>query len=77
MNAAARPVRCGRCKASYTPTAFASLPKLVTLEHDELTPIVSEWPAGVIVEVRQCDGCATPIACLASHSHGHREDAVR
>ena len=45
MNAAARPVRCGRCKASYTPTAFASLPKLVTLEHDELTPIVSEHAA--------------------------------
>lgn len=69
MNAAARPVRCGRCGSTYTPTAYASLPKLVTLDHEELTPIVSEWPTGVIVEVRECKGCSTPIACLASPPH--------
>ncbi|MBS2018221.1 MAG: hypothetical protein JST00_35450 [Deltaproteobacteria bacterium] len=75
--AAVRTVRCGRCKTTYTPSAFADLAKVVTLDHEELTPIVSEWPSGVIVEVRSCRSCSTPIACLATPERPLAEDAVR
>lgn len=74
--AAARTVRCGRCKTTYSPSAFADLAQVKTLDHQELTPIVSEWPSGVIVEVRACRACSTPIACLAAPTRARAEDAV-
>jgi hypothetical protein len=63
MNAS-RNVRCGRCGVTHSPSAYASLDELVTLDAHDLAPLVVEWPRGLFVEVRRCGSCGTPIARL-------------
>lgn len=56
--------RCGRCGAHYEPAMFADLAPVQTLAGNDLTEQVVRWPDGVIVDVRACARCQTPIARL-------------
>jgi hypothetical protein len=56
--------RCGRCGENYERTAFANLAPIRTLGGAELAAHVVRWPDGIVVDVRVCARCETPIACL-------------
>jgi hypothetical protein len=56
--------RCGRCGADYEPAVFADLAPVSTLGGSDLAEHVIHWPAGMIVDVRACARCKTPIARL-------------
>ena len=60
-----RRCRCGRCGADYEAATFASLSPVQTFAGDDLVEQVVHWPAGVVVDVRSCARCKTPIARLA------------
>gem|GEM_PF-4242592 len=55
-----------RCGAHYAESAFAELAPVQVLRQQELAGIVVRWPDGMIVDVRACAACASPIARLAS-----------
>jgi hypothetical protein len=55
-------VRCGSCQRTCPIEAWCALPALTTLTASEVGGYVSRWPAGVVVEVRRCDGCGHTIA---------------
>jgi hypothetical protein len=57
--------RCGRCGAAYDAGAFAALRSVSVLARAELSDLVVAWPQNVVVVVRACASCATPIARLA------------
>jgi hypothetical protein len=60
----ARRCRCGRCGADYEPSVFAALAPVSTFGGDDLVDHVVHWPAGVLVDVRACARCNSPIARL-------------
>lgn len=68
MNHVSRPVRCGRCGASYSAHAYAALEPVMTLEREGLHAVVIDWPKEATVHVRTCKACARPIACLVRQS---------
>jgi hypothetical protein len=61
---ATTPTRCGRCGASYDLDALDALAHLHTVGEAEIASIATRWPAGVVVDVRACARCASPIARL-------------
>ena len=61
-----RGTRCTRCGARYDRAAFRALPPVQTLRDDEISAIATGWPPGVVVDVRACAACASPIARLES-----------
>ena len=61
-------VRSCRCGVRYAPAAFAQLAAVTVLGTAEIAPLVVRWPDGVIVDVRTCARCATPIARLSRAS---------
>lgn len=56
--------RCGRCGADYGAIAFGDLVPVRTLGESDLTDYVIRWPDGIVVDVRKCARCETPIARL-------------
>lgn len=60
--------RCGRCGTHYEPARFADLAPVRTLAGDDLHGCVVDWPAGLVVDVRACARCQTPIARLSRPS---------
>jgi hypothetical protein len=60
--------RCGRCGADYGSIAFADLVPVQTLAESDLTDYVVRWPDGIVVDVRKCARCQTPIARLTHRS---------
>lgn len=60
-----RRCRCGRCGADYEAARFADLVPVRTFAGAELTEHVVHWPDGVVVDVRACARCQTPIARLS------------
>jgi hypothetical protein len=62
--AASRRCRCGRCGADYEPGRFADLAPVQTFAGNDLADHVVHWPDGVVVDVRACARCKSPIARL-------------
>lgn len=59
---AAHVVQCARCGHVCPAATWRELPRQRTLTHVDVMSYVSDWPPGVIVEVRSCAGCGEPIA---------------
>ena len=57
-------VRCTRCGARYDRAGFRALTPVQTLRDDEISTIATGWPPGVVVDVRACASCTSPIARL-------------
>ncbi len=57
--------RCGRCGADYPAVAFADLVPVQTLAESDLSDYVVRWPNGIVIDVRVCARCQTPIARLS------------
>jgi hypothetical protein len=55
-------VRCARCGHGIAADAWRRLPRVRTLSRTDLATHVHSWPPDVVVEVRACPSCATPIA---------------
>jgi hypothetical protein len=53
---------CARCGHRTSTEAWQQLPTLRTIVAADLAASVSDWPPDVVVEVRACPGCATPVA---------------
>jgi len=60
-----RRCRCGRCGTDYDAAVFADLAPVKTLGGADLADHVVHWPDGVVVDVRACARCQTPIARLS------------
>jgi hypothetical protein len=60
--------RCGRCRTAYDESAFAALRSVRVLARAQLADLVVDWPQNVVVVVRACAFCATPIARLAAQT---------
>jgi len=56
--------RCGRCGADYSLPDFTNLAPIQSFGSEELAAHVVSWPEGIIVDVRACARCKTPIARL-------------
>lgn len=56
--------RCGGCGSRYDRPAFARLEAVVSLDAPRLIAHVTRWPEGLVVDVRRCAQCRTPIAHL-------------
>lgn len=64
MNARATVV-CGRCGERHSRDDFHTLAAVRTIAGAELVDQVVHWPADVVVDVRACGRCQSPIARLA------------
>jgi hypothetical protein len=60
--------RCGKCGATYD--SIANLPCMKQYSASELAPLVVSWPTNLIVDVRHCRRCDSPIACLGAAVSG-------
>jgi hypothetical protein len=60
----ARPVLtpCNSCGENYDEAAWQELPLLERIEVPEVRRFVSNWPEGLIIEVRRCAGCRRAMA---------------
>ncbi len=61
---AASPVSltCGGCGVTYSEAAWQLLPLSARLEGAEVRRVLSPWPDGLLIEVRQCSACGRTIA---------------
>jgi hypothetical protein len=55
-------VQCARCGHACAVAAWRAMPPQHALGRADLAGVVTEWPAGVTVEVRACAACGRPIA---------------
>ena len=55
-------VQCARCGHACAVTAWRAMPAQHALTRADLAGVVTEWPAGLTVEVRACAACGRPIA---------------
>jgi len=55
-------VQCARCGHACAVAAWRATPRQHALTRADLAGVVTEWPAGVTVEVRACAACGGAIA---------------
>ncbi len=63
-----RSMRCGRCRHEYAAEAWERLEVVGRMVADSLRGLVTSWPEGVAIEIRQCHACGCPIA--RKHTRG-------
>jgi hypothetical protein len=56
-----RECACGR---EYDASHWSTLALATRLGSQELAPLVTSWPARVVVEVRTCTGCGRSMSAL-------------
>jgi hypothetical protein len=71
---------CGACGASFADDAWTSLALSRRIEAPELRAIMSGWPDGYCIEVRNCGRCGRPVAStrprMASVASQHLEETT-
>ena len=55
-------VQCAACGHACAAAAWRAMPAQHALTRADLAGVVTEWPAGLTVEVRACAACGRPIA---------------
>jgi hypothetical protein len=55
---------CGRCGCRIEPAVFRDLRRIRTLAREDLAAHVVKWPEDVVVDVRACARCTSPVARL-------------
>jgi hypothetical protein len=53
---------CSSCAQTYTEAAWRLLDVSERIDAPEVRRLVSNWPEGLIIEVRRCRGCGRTIA---------------